>query len=379
MRGCLLPRYLRRKASRLSERIEEIGIAKCIGIILVVLGHSFGAGLFAAKLYHMPLFFFISGMVLSPAKTPADFIKARLGRLYIPFVIYEIVFLALNPVLVFSGVLSHRMQSIPDYARALLHIFLFDNYNILLSPLWFLSALFAASAAAYFILRYAKGLSAPALSAISVILILFGILMGRRQAFDIGLSYNFPQVVNVSIEGCGYVLAGYVSRKNLVPAMSFYLASKKNISAYIGVAVTILFAAMMFFERKTHLTADMRKNSYDLPWLQPVFAAVGIAFVFAASHAMICLKGRIKPLWALCDHIGERSFSIMCLHPIAFKVISLIQVNVFHMDREKLPDWQVVSTSPAWLVLVFLAGIIIPLCADALYEKTLAVIRKPKT
>ncbi len=363
----------------MSERIEEIGIAKCIGIILVVLGHSFGAGLFAAKLYHMPLFFFISGMILSIRRAPADFAGSRLKRLYIPFVVYEVVFLAANPLLAASGVITDRMHSFSDYARALLHIVLFDNYNILLSPLWFLTSLFFASLLSYFILKLAKDLPAPALATISIALILFGILMGRRKAFDIAFSYNFPQVINVSLEGCGYMIAGYVAKTRLIPRISSLSATAKNVTVYIGGAVTVLFVAMLLFERRTHLVADMRKNAYDYPWIQPVFAAVGISMVFVVSYAIVRLTGPAKSVKNVCNYIGDRSFSIMCLHPIAFKAVSLIQVGVFHMDREKLPDWQVVSNDPAWLVLVFLAGMIIPLAADELYDKACAMVKAAKT
>lgn len=58
------------------DRIEMIDIAKGLGILCVVLGHSFYVDTFAHRLIynlHMPLFFIVSGMLFTiKGKTVID-------------------------------------------------------------------------------------------------------------------------------------------------------------------------------------------------------------------------------------------------------------------------------------------------------------------
>ena len=60
------------------DRIEWIDVAKGIGIILVIMGHTFQLDL-VTPLYafHMPLFFFLSGLLINPEKMGAFYQFAR--------------------------------------------------------------------------------------------------------------------------------------------------------------------------------------------------------------------------------------------------------------------------------------------------------------
>lgn len=53
------------------ERIKDIDIAKGIGILLVIIGHSFPESYIQRLCYcfHMPLFFFISGLCYNHLNT----------------------------------------------------------------------------------------------------------------------------------------------------------------------------------------------------------------------------------------------------------------------------------------------------------------------
>ena len=78
-----------------------VTIVKAIGIILMVIGHS-GCPQMLSKfiyLFHMPLFFFCSGIFLkaiSDRETAFAFIKRRVVGLYVPFVKWSILFLFLH-------------------------------------------------------------------------------------------------------------------------------------------------------------------------------------------------------------------------------------------------------------------------------------------
>jgi fucose 4-O-acetylase-like acetyltransferase len=70
------------------ERIEWIDIAKGIGIICVVMGHIFSIQMLAHKiiyLFHMPLFFYISGFLYKGEQRNGKYIVKKLKSLIVPY------------------------------------------------------------------------------------------------------------------------------------------------------------------------------------------------------------------------------------------------------------------------------------------------------
>ena len=85
------------KTAALAKRVEYIDIAKGIGITLVVMGHNDFALIspFAHKLiysFHMPMFFFMSGMFFKPDIPFWMFARQRFNRVLRPF-LFMILFI----------------------------------------------------------------------------------------------------------------------------------------------------------------------------------------------------------------------------------------------------------------------------------------------
>src|SRR5579871_3688954 len=80
--------------SQSAYRVRWIDIARGIGIILVLYGHLFVSDknnylIFA---FHMPLFFFISGLVFKPtSKSLWEIIKKYFRQLLIPYYIFAVL------------------------------------------------------------------------------------------------------------------------------------------------------------------------------------------------------------------------------------------------------------------------------------------------
>jgi fucose 4-O-acetylase-like acetyltransferase len=349
-------------------------IAKIIGITLVVLGHVFGSGLFGAKLYHMPLFFFISGFTMKKEEHFNILLWKKIKRLFIPFVIYEIVFVLLNSCFYRIGIISQKLSSGKDYIVALEHIMLFDNYSILLAPIWFSTALFFSSILAYLIIfvvsRIIKKIQIRDyfMLGFSLVLLYAGMILGKNHFFIINSSYNFPQIINVIIEATGYIIMGFVIKSQFDEKKDNILKIKRPTIITSIVLLQILFVSMLVFERKSRLNADMRSNKYDFIMFQPLFAFVGIAEIIIISYFLSKLLDKYKliKLKKTVLFVGASTFSIMCLHPIAFKLLGIIQVYLLKMDRNKLADWQFVSNNPFWLSIAFFLGLFLPLGFDVI-------------
>ncbi len=184
-------------------RNEYIDCMKAIGICLVILGHTFGGGLLALKTYHMPLFFFIAGLLINEEESMGSFIKKRFYRLFIPFLGYEIFFLCMHNFLYQFGMVSNYYVYPYDYINRIVHIICFDNCEILLAPIWFVTVLFIASIACKVILfllsvslsRLDQRYRFAVIAAIGLMLIYAGMMNGRKGIWNIKLSYNCPQII----------------------------------------------------------------------------------------------------------------------------------------------------------------------------------------
>ena len=76
-------------------RVKYIDIAKGIGILAVVAGHSLQNGSFPLRLiysFHMPLFFFLAGMCYNSGKyTFVTLLRKRVRQLLIPLVLFSVI------------------------------------------------------------------------------------------------------------------------------------------------------------------------------------------------------------------------------------------------------------------------------------------------
>ncbi|UKI56515.1 MAG: acyltransferase family protein [Treponema succinifaciens] len=98
------------------ERTPLYDVAKGICIISVVLGHL-GIATRFVYFYHLPVFFFISGLFLNAEKYSfKDFLLKKIKSLYVPYVIISLLF-----AIIFD------FQKYEKNIKYVLRIFLFDS------------------------------------------------------------------------------------------------------------------------------------------------------------------------------------------------------------------------------------------------------------
>jgi acyltransferase len=135
------------------DRIEYIDIAKGIGIILVIIGHSHCPAEVKNFIYffHMPFFFFISGVLLSQRYGFSEFISDRVRYLLVPYFIIAFV------SIIFSFFISRHYGNYLDVKNAFMNVFEMgfgikaDLERIYNGPLWFLPCLFYVQILGYMV------------------------------------------------------------------------------------------------------------------------------------------------------------------------------------------------------------------------------------
>ncbi|MFL9924850.1 acyltransferase family protein [Herbaspirillum lusitanum] len=98
------------------QREQWIDVYRGIGIIMVVWGHVYGGYSFdLIFLFHMPLFFFISGYLFRPPPDYRDFIRRKAIQLLIPYAAFLLLFMIPQA----TNLLLH----LPQDSRAIIRFF----------------------------------------------------------------------------------------------------------------------------------------------------------------------------------------------------------------------------------------------------------------
>ena len=192
----------------MKKRIGYIDMAKGLAIILVIIGHiSFtpSMGKTILYLFHIPLFFFLSGFTFSIDKYAnfSSFFWNKFKGIVVPFVLMNVfVFLVQLFILYPDQVLSF---SLIHFAKQLL---LSDRLHIYFQ-LWFLNVMFLAHVFSYFILKRKWNLAQWIIIILSLLVLVYiGQKVYEREYY---LIWNIDLVPVAMI----FILLGVWTQNNL--------------------------------------------------------------------------------------------------------------------------------------------------------------------
>lgn len=183
----------------MKNRRVDIDIAKAIGIIMVVWAHAGGPFSSYITAFHMPLFFFLSGILFKPTSEYKVYVERKFHSLLVPFWTWNFLLLVPFWVLYYWG--DWNLNILLKYIFAI--GFTLDKVPML-GATWFLPALFWVSCS--FISIYV--LMDKLRKGKDIVIFLLGIL-----ACCVGMSISFPyRISRVLICSLFYVL-GYLYNK----------------------------------------------------------------------------------------------------------------------------------------------------------------------
>jgi acyltransferase len=129
------------------QRNNSIDIAKGIGIILVVWAHASCPFRGEINMFHMPLFFFLSGLLFRENLLFKDQFSKKFHSLIIPYFLF---FILCEGGFVLLSFLTNKMDRVFISPGLLIH-----PWGVL-GPLWFLLSLFEVTIAMAIIIRFVK-------------------------------------------------------------------------------------------------------------------------------------------------------------------------------------------------------------------------------
>ena len=267
------------------QRIDFIDIAKGLAIVLVVFGHTGLRGFFSDWIwsFHMPLFFFVSGLVFDPSKynTFSLFVKKRLHTLIVPYAIFSII--------IFIGFWMLNYNPCLHSIKELL--FGWDGI-----ALWFVPVLFFVEILFYILCKNINSIF------ILLLLLLTGSMIGYfLNEYNVHFYYKLETVLSaLFIYGIGYCSRFYILNR-------FSFSEKYN-----------LLVSFFFFLLLNVIIVLINHPRLDMAWNQVGSYLPGYIGAFSGICWMFCLS-RIIDLSTLkvknvIVYLGKNTFVILAFH-----------------------------------------------------------------
>jgi acyltransferase len=288
------------------ERTAWIDIARGIGIIFVIYGHTLGAAGFRYLIYafHMPLFFFLSGLVFHNRENEKykDSLKKDIRRILVPYFIFAIVSLILWWIN-----LDSNSQTVHSLTKQVIGIFYGNaskGYLGINIALWFLPCLFLVKQIFWFLAKLKR-------NALIFSLFMFSIVGFISSTFLSNI--RLPFGLESALTGIVFFGAGYLW--NSLPEKIGTILNKYVLFLIVVfIFVTIYFADLNF--QAYGLQIDIRLNRLNNYFYFYLAAFSGILATILISKFI----NRNKIL----EYLGQKTMVLFIWHYYVFIYLSKI-------------------------------------------------------
>lgn len=333
----------------MEKRIGYIDIAKGLGILVIVLAHNDLAGYHPTLhkfiyAFHIPLFFFLSGMFFRPERTFGDTLKRRFNTLMKPY------FFTL--FMIYLGEATFGNMSFENIAGRIAKSMYATGKYIDWVQLWFIPHLFAVALFAWIAWRVLFGrikmdwlrwLSMFAMLALGVFIMPY---FWPFTAPVIGMElYGLPFSLDMVFASGFFFLLGY--EVNQKPLEKFFASPVVLIGTF-----GLLLAAILFLPP----TLDFNTRTYPSLWINTIEAMLGITMILSLSRN---LEKWSEKLANVFSYFGRISLVILIFH------VPIQETLYGKYQRLGIP-------TDLSIALAFLSGVLIP---ALIYE--LAIRRNP--
>lgn len=297
------------------KRDATIDIAKGIGIYLVCLGHTTSNEVLLKWMYsfHMPLFFFLSGIFHSQAENYFEFFKKKTKSLLVPYLFFAttlfLFFLLISRKIGFSAgeSLSVKENFIGIFIGTDIKGFSQVSWG---GQLWFLLALFLVVNIMYFI----KKLSLKTQILVNILMILFNFYLSKK------IDFYLPWCFLTVLVAFNFYWFGNYFRNDIL--------NRKNISNLILLSLLIINLITSHLNGKV----DMWGNSYGNLILFFIGAYSGILFLIFFIKKFI-LNNKFL------EYIGKNSIIILAFHN---RIRTLTRVFFVYFLGREIPNGNII-------------------------------------
>lgn len=323
-----------------NNRIEWVDIAKGIGIMLVIAGHAFSMDIiYPVYAFHLPLFFFLSGLVNNESKITSDFI-----------LLFKKVHTILKPWAVFWCVSLFVCLIVPQWrnnlsGKTILYEFYTANTNnVQNSSIWFLLCMFVMMclyALVRHIPRNKVSVTCMGLAAISILWIkqlieyIFGTILhlpDGRMPFKMDSSFIALVFFCVATWNREWIIKRIRSTKyNPTLIFCFVLMTiaaacfngTSNLNAYAFGNNVLLYYPIAFFGIFTCMIVSQKISTIQYPWLRSLLRFYGINSLLIFGFQSLYIRLYLL----LFNYLQGFDMQLYCNNPMYHQVGSFLVVT----------------------------------------------------
>ena len=322
---------------------------KAIGIILMVFAHAIDnppaddGFLIPWKIiytFHMPLFFIMSGYCFKESYLDniLQFLWRKIKGIYIPFIAYVLVFIALNNLLCSLHIYEPTdiLQPKDMLLQAVRTVTIMERKGgAMLGTFWFLRELLFGNIFFFFTLllcRRNKWITTAVLLALTE---LFAVTEFCVPGFRISFLSFFA--------------ATFIAIGHIIRTTDFRLDTWRK----IGIALALIAAEVVLADQ---FRMNEQKPLTILFYFLPAIAGTMLTYELAAW------LNRKMPS-AVLSFTGQHTLSVMALHFLAFKLVSWLIICCYGLPIESLTEFPILRDYAfhGWWLLYTLVGLILPL------------------
>lgn len=339
-----------------AQRNPKIDIIKGIGICLMVLGHCGSPITHFLYLFHMPIFFIASGYVFNRTYTEnidgmKNMLLKRIKGLWIPFAFFSVIYVLLWNFFVNIHIYDADLKTSHEIIRGIFKVFIFSGEGgSMAGAFWFLRTLFFTTIG-YGIVDFL--FNKIHVRNKSVFHILFAIII-----FAIAYIMSIKQI---SLKGLDLVFAAYPMFVFGAEYRIQKLPELNNTNSIVVLSASLLILLVCHDAGGV----EMSKRIYTSPWFYIVSSVSGWFFLYSIS-TLITKSNRLTNCFS---YLGKNTICIIVLHFLVFKIINLLQIEIYELPIDKLSAFPVLKAKPFWWVLYSVIGICIPLLLNWCYDK----------
>lgn len=293
-----------------SHRIEWIDLCKGLAICLVLLGHTLHTDISEVYIYgfHMPLFFMLSGLVLSPKKRSfSETLIRRFNSLILPYIFFYLM------TYVYWILIERHFRSFDiEWWRPLIGLLWGGNYNSLMihnGILWFLPCLFLVEME-YQLISYLKNTTLQILAVFLIALIGYNIKI------------ILPWCLNISFIVLQFYYVGVRLRPIIRDSSLKSKNSKDNLVLLI--IVTCLFGCLYaYIQHEFKVKVNLSLNHIDNVWLFQMVSYLGIFSII--SLCRIWKPIMTKEIWL---YLGINTMVIFALHQPLLRIVKFLTSRI---------------------------------------------------
>lgn len=288
------------------KRFDYIDSAKAFGMMAVMWGHIHfnDISTYFVYAFHIPLFFFLSGMVFVPEKYGGfkSFVVRKVKSLLIPYVIYSVI-----TWMIWVAYVSLTRQQVDSIWAPLLETLLArgsEGYLIHNAPLWFVPCLFVVELIYYWISKLPDWFNLM----VDVILAVSGYSLVTYSKF-----YDFttlPWSIDVAMMAILFYATGHLVVKRFGHAK---IISSINAKPWLFASFALLLFVGVYYVASYNGYPSMGHAQLNDPLLFYSGAYMGTSAMIVIC-ALVANHISTNKLWRCMLWFGCSSFIAMAIH-----------------------------------------------------------------